>query len=85
MMLNNSRRILDTNNIKKYDLKQMEVKKIKTNKLKPTSTTKNTSTEISKILLPEMSEHDKHTFYLNSNYLITPKISSSQYNTLVTT
>jgi hypothetical protein len=42
MMLNNSRRILDTNNIKKYDLKQMEVKKIKTNKLKPTSTTKNT-------------------------------------------
>jgi hypothetical protein len=64
----------------------MEVKKIKTNKLNPTSTTKkHTSTEISSILLPEMSEHDKHTFYLNSNYLITPKISSSQYNTLVAT
>ena len=64
----------------------MEVKKIKTNKLKPTSTTKtHTSTEISNILLPEMTDHDKHTFYLNCNYLITPKMSSSQYNTLVTT
>ena len=63
----------------------MEVKKIKTNKLKLQLQKTHTSTEISSILLPEMSEHDKHTFYLNSNYLITPKISSSQYNTLVTT
>ena len=29
-----------------------------------------TSTEISKILLYEMSEHDKRTYYLNCNYVL---------------